>query len=281
MAWRRLLLTALVMGSLTNALPAAATSPGSCSTAVAAFGQCDAQVTTENAGDRSFMKGLVEGIERGEGSSPPSADTSESLFQSPTQQQARPTTPVEDFCSPVDPADCRMSAAESEPLPAGEPAVTMRDIASFRPAEPGNGMEPGGWAVVGLPANFVAESSVQTLSGTLLGRPAEVRFHPVAYRWTHSDGAVVQTSTPGSTWEALGQAEFTETATSHVYAASGDYAVDIAVVFVAEYRFNGSVWRWIDGTLSVPGAPQSVLVGEFDTVLVTGDCRVAPDGPGC
>lgn len=194
---------------------------------------------------------------------------------------ARPETPIEDFCSPVDPADCRMSAAEPEPAPAGEPAVTMRDIASFRPAEPGNGMEPGGWAVVGLPANFVAESSVQTLSGTLLGRPAEVRFHPVAYRWTHSDGAVVQTSTPGSTWEALGQAEFTETATSHVYAASGDYTVDIAVVFVAEYRFNGSVWRWIDGTLSVPGAPQSVLVGEFDTVLVTGDCRVAPDGPGC
>lgn len=199
----------------------------------------------------------------------------------PGSESARPAAPVEDFCSPVDPADCRMSAAESEPLPAGEPAVTMRDIASFRPAEPGNGMEPGGWAVVGLPANFVAESSVQTLSGTLLGRPAEVRFHPVAYRWTHSDGAVVQTSTPGSTWEALGQAEFTETATSHVYAASGDYTVDIAVVFVAEYRFNGSVWRWIDGTLSVPGAPQSVLVGEFDTVLVTGDCRVAPDGPGC
>jgi hypothetical protein len=24
-----------------------------------------------------------------------------------------------------------------------------------------------------------------------------------------------------------------------------------------------------------------VLVGEFDTVLVTGDCNVAPDGPGC
>lgn len=199
----------------------------------------------------------------------------------PDNGPERPTTPMNDFCSPVDPADCRMSAAEPEPAPAGEPAVTMRDIASFRPAEPGNGMEPGGWAVVGLPANFVAESSVQTLSGTLLGRPAEVRFHPVAYRWTHSDGAVVQTSTPGSTWEALGQAEFTETATSHVYAASGDYTVDVAVVFVAEYRFNGSVWRWIDGTLSVPGAPQSVLVGEFDTVLVTGDCRVAPDGPGC
>lgn len=235
-------------------------------------------------GDTAELEAGYESIATGgESVADTPADRDESKFENVDDDAAptRPVTPVEDFCSPVDPADCRMSAAEPEPRPAGEPAVTMRDIASFRPAEPGNGMEPGGWAVVGLPANFVAESSVQTLSGTLLGRPAEVRFHPVAYRWTHSDGAVVQTSTPGSTWEALGQAEFTETATSHVYAASGEYTVDVAVVFVAEYRFDGSVWRWIDGTLSVPGAPQSVLVGEFDTVLVTGDCGVAPDGPGC
>lgn len=236
------------------------------------------------AGDAAELQAGYESISAGgesEAGAPTDRDEYDPEHIDAGAAPARPTTPVNDFCSPIDPADCRMSAAEPEPAPAGEPAVTMRDIASFRPAEPGNEMEPGGWAVVGLPANFVAESSVQTLSGTLLGRPAEVRFHPVAYRWTHSDGAVVQTSTPGSTWEALGQAEFTETATSHVYAASGDYTVDIAVVFVAEYRFNGSVWRWIDGTLSVPGAPQSVLVGEFDTVLVTGDCHVAPDGPGC
>ena len=91
--------------------------------------------------------------------------------------------------------------------------MTMRDIASFRPATPGNGMEPSGWAVVGLPANFVAAASVETVPGTLLGRPAEVRFHPVGYRWNHSDGAVVQASEPGATWDALGQGEFSDTAT--------------------------------------------------------------------
>src|SRR5829696_4054171 len=112
-------------------------------------------------------------------------------------------------------------------------------------------------------------------------RPAEVRFHPVGYRWTHSDGGAVQASAPGATWEALGQAEFTDTATSHRYVASGRYTVELAVVYVAEYRFNGSVWRWIDGTLSVEAPPQPVLVGEFDTVLVAGDCNVRPDGPGC
>ena len=53
------------------------------------------------------------------------------------------------------------------------------------------------------------------------------------------------------------------------------------MIYAAEYRFDGSVWRWIDGTLAVDAPPQSVLVGEFDTVLVTGDCNARPDGPGC
>ena len=56
-------------------------------------------------------------------------------------------------------------------------------------------------------------------------------------------------ATPGATWAALGQREFTETATSHVYAESGDYTVDVEAVLRAEYRFAGSPWRAIAGTL--------------------------------
>jgi len=165
----------------------------------------------------------------------------------------------------------------------GEPAapVTLRDIASFRPATPGNEMEPGGWAMVGLPANFVAAASAEVVSGTLLGQPADVRFTPVGYRWTHSDGAIVESATPGASWAALSQREFTETPTSHVYAAAGEYTVDLAVVLRAEYRFAGSGWRSIAGTLTVAGEPQRVLVGEFDTVLTQGDCNANPSGPGC
>ena len=159
--------------------------------------------------------------------------------------------------------------------------MTLRDIASFRPAAPDNGMEPGGWAIEGLPANFVAGASVQVVSGTLLGQPADVRFTPVGYRWTHSDGAVVEGDGPGATWAALGQREFSPTATSHVYASAGEYTVDLSVVVRAEYRFAGSPWRSIAGTLSLAGAPQRVLVGEFDTVLTQGDCLANPSGPGC
>ena len=159
--------------------------------------------------------------------------------------------------------------------------MTLRDIASFRPATPGNGMEPGGWAIEGLHANFVAAASVEVVSGTLLGQPADVRFTPVGYRWAHSDGAVVENAGPGAPWEALGQREFSATPTSHVYVASGEYTVELAVVLRAEYRFAGSPWRSISGTLSVAGEPQRVLVGEFDTVLTQGDCNASPSGPGC
>ncbi|MFD4421447.1 hypothetical protein ACFWN7_08080 [Agromyces sp. NPDC058484] len=188
-----------------------------------------------------------------------------------------------DGCTPTGPGYVVCPAAP--PAAPGEPTapvvVTVRDIASFRPAVPGNGMEPGGWAIEGLPANFVAAASVEVVSGMLLGQPADVRFTPVGYRWTHSDGAVVETATPGASWAALGQREFTATPTSHTYATSGEYTVGLAVVLRAEYRFAGSPWRSIAGTLSVAGEPQRVLVGEFDTVLTKGDCTANPSGPGC
>lgn len=190
-----------------------------------------------------------------------------------------------EFCSPLNTALCAgPPAAEPVPdAPAPTPAVvvTLRDIASFVPAKPGNGMEPGGWAVEDLPANFVAATSVQVVSGTLLGQPADVRFTPVGYRWSHSDGAIVEGSTPGATWTALGQREFTPTGTSHVYTESGEYTVSLEVVLRAEYRFAGSGWRGIAGTLAVAGDPQRVLVGEFDTVLTNGDCNTNRSGPGC
>lgn len=198
-----------------------------------------------------------------------------------TAGPTRPAVPPRDVCSPVNPADCDFTGAEPTPPPAGEPAVTLRDIATFHPAPHDHTAEPAGWAVLDLPANAIAEVDTVTRSGTLFGRPVEVRFHPVAYRWEYSDGGTVSSSDPGATWADLGQAEFTATSTSHVYRSSGEHTARLDVTYVAEYRFDGSAWRWIDGALTIPGAPQRVLVGEFDTVLVTGPCTTHPDSPGC
>ena len=119
-----------------------------------------------------------------------------------------PAPPTSDYCSPANVALCAGDPTAPPEEAAAPVVVTLRDIASFRPAAPDNGMEPGGWAIEGLPANFVAGASVQVVSGTLLGQPADVRFTPVGYRWTHSDGAVVEGGGPGATWAALGQREF-------------------------------------------------------------------------
>ncbi len=288
MVWLLRLLGAIALASAwssvadVSAMAEVSSDPGSCAVWEVATEAC-------TSGSMTPWGTNVEATTSRPGTSAPPDDdqtASSSIPSAPGERSDdratdRPAAPPNDVCSPINVTQCAFTGAEPEPPPAGEPAVTLRDIASFRPATPGSEMEPAGWAVVGLPANFVAEASVQTRSGTLLGRSAEVRFHPVGYRWTHSDGAIVQASVPGATWEELGQAEFTATATSHAYATSGEFTVELAVVYVAEYRFDGSAWRWIDGTLSIPAPPQQVLVGEFDTVLVTGDCTVAPNGPGC
>lgn len=202
-------------------------------------------------------------------------------ISSGSAEPARPAAPPRDVCSPVNPVDCDFIGAEPTAPPAGEPAVTLRDIATFHPAAHTHTAEPAGWAVLDLPANAVADVEAVTRSGTLFGRPVEVRFHPVSYRWVYSDGGTVGSTDPGATWAELGQREFTETATSHVYRSKGEHTARLDVVYVAEYRFDGSVWRWIDGTLTIEGTPQPVLVGELDTVLVTGPCTTHPDSPGC
>lgn len=230
------------------------------------LGQAARPGTNSNTADghTSDSEGMAEGISSG-GSA---AD-------------ARPAAPPRDVCSPVNPAECRFTGAEPTPPPAGEPAVTLRDIATFHPAPHEHTAEPAGWAVIDLPANAIADVDTVTRSGTLFGRPVDVRFHPVAYQWAYSDGGTVNSGDPGATWADLGQAEFTATPTSHVYRSKGEHTARLDVTYVAEYRFDGSAWRWIDGTLTIEGAPQRVLVGEFDTVLVTGPCTTHPDGPGC
>ncbi|BDZ63369.1 hypothetical protein [Agromyces mangrovi Wang et al. 2018] len=159
--------------------------------------------------------------------------------------------------------------------------VTLADIASFRPDEPTNGMEPDGWAIVGLPANFVAGASAHPVAGTLLGLPADVRFTPVGYRWQHSDGASITDANGGATWATLGQPEFSATPTSHVYATRGTHTVVLVTTYTAEYRFAGTGWVPIAGTLDIGSAPLDVLVGAADTVLVGADCVADPRGPGC
>lgn len=142
-------------------------------------------------------------------------------------------------------------------------------------------MEPNGWAVVGLDANFVAAAAVDVQSGALLGANADVRFTPGAFRWRYGDGATRTSAGGGGTWKQLGLAEFSPTETSHSYAATGTFTVHVSVSYSAEYRFANQDWQPIAGKLDVAARGFSIVVGDAKTVLVGRDCAANPFGPGC
>jgi len=163
----------------------------------------------------------------------------------------------------------------------GAPAVTIRDIAVFRPQSATQYMQPDGWIVVGLPTNFYAAIDRHVVAGTLLGAPADVRFTPVGYRWHYGDGNSAQLSTKGSAWGTLARHEFEATPTSHTYWASGTYVIELDVEYTAEYRFAGGQWIALRGTIVLPANDLIATAGDAVTVLVDRDCSQPPLGPGC
>lgn len=162
-----------------------------------------------------------------------------------------------------------------------QPPITLRDIAAFTPTPGLQQMEPDGWTVAGLDTNFYAITGPHVVPGTLLGRPADVRFTPIAFRWAYGDGTTATLPTSGTTWAALGVAEFEPTPTSHVYEQLGDYTITLSITFAAEYRFDGGAWTPVVGQLTLPANDLYLRVGTAKTVLVDRDCRADPSGPGC
>jgi hypothetical protein len=159
--------------------------------------------------------------------------------------------------------------------------VHVSDLANFPAAFPSVSMEPEGWALKGLPTNFVAGASVHERSGMLLGFAAEVRFSPAGFRWDFGDGGHAETSSGGATWAALRVPEFSATPTSHVFTATGRRAVTVSVVYTAQFRIGSGPWRAVEGTLTLGAAPLTVVVAEVSTVLVPADCLADPTGIGC
>ncbi|MFZ4894262.1 hypothetical protein ACL9RL_07420 [Plantibacter sp. Mn2098] len=162
------------------------------------------------------------------------------------------------------------------------PSVTIHDVATFAPHAPTLSMEPNGWAVVKLPANFIASAEEHVITGTLLGLEARVRFTPVEYDFSYGDGAGLLSPSGGSTWNTLQLGEFSDTATSHVYTTSGVYTASVEVVYEAEYQFDDSDWLPVSGSLSVETTtPLSITAKTAKTVLVDRNCTQRTSGPGC
>lgn len=160
-------------------------------------------------------------------------------------------------------------------------AISMSDLAAF-PVRPGSlTSEPSGWAVLGLTTNLISDATEHTIDGTLLGRPATVRFTPVAWTWDYGDGTTARTSTGGGTWAALSRNEFDPTPTGHTYTTRGTYRVHADVTFTAAYRIDSGTWIPIPGTLTVPATTElSLRAVTARTALVTSNCNFRPTAPG-
>ncbi|MBD7958012.1 hypothetical protein H9651_10215 [Microbacterium sp. Sa4CUA7] len=161
------------------------------------------------------------------------------------------------------------------------PEVTLADLASFTPARPSIAGEPDGVAVVGMPANFVAAATEQQIAGELFDLPVVVRFTPTQYVFHYGDGSSRTTTTGGATWPALGQAQFTATATSHAYGARGTYGAAVTVRYAASVDFGTGAWRNVPGFVEATAGGYSVRVVEVRTALVDRTCLEDPGGPGC
>ncbi|RUQ86905.1 hypothetical protein ELQ93_08145 [Labedella gwakjiensis] len=169
--------------------------------------------------------------------------------------------------------ECAVEQGPAAPL-------TLQDLASFAPSASAIRMEPDGWMLRGLPANFIADATEQTVGGSLLGRPIDVRFAPASYTWTWGDGHADTFSQSGRTWSDLGLPRFSETATSHTYTERGTVTVGLSVAHSVAYRLGDGEWVTVDGTVAAT-VDLDAYVGTARTVLVPADCVADPSADGC
>jgi hypothetical protein len=167
----------------------------------------------------------------------------------------------------------------SSPPKDGSGPTSVSDLESFRPRTPAQFGEPSGWSVRRIPANFWSTAYAHTVSGELLGNPADVRFTPVLFRRYFGDGERRTSASRGASWRELGQAPWTRTSTSHAYETTGRYLVRLLVWYSAEFRFGSQDWVQLSGEVRVWANKLEVTVLSADVVLVDRSCDALE--PGC
>lgn len=201
-----------------------------------------------------------------------SGESGHSVGGNETDTRPKPS-PTPYACSPV--IGCREIYTMSS-----IPQVTADDLKSFRPAAPAFDTEPEGFAVVGLPANFIASAGEEQQSGELLDWHVTVRFTPVGYVFDYGDGTTRTVASGGSSWAATGAAQFAPTPTSHVYRTRGPVTPRVTVRYAASVDF-GTGWRPVSGVVTATTVGGVLEVLEARTALVEHTCGERPDAAGC
>jgi hypothetical protein len=184
---------------------------------------------------------------------------------------------IDNVCKPAAP----VAPTPPAPVVVVYDPIDLADLASFSPQTISLSSQPVGWAVVGLPVNFIASSSTHVVSGSLFGQATDVRFTPQVVEWNFGDGSSASTSHGGSSWEQLGVAEFSPTATSHIYSREGAVTATVTVRYGVEYRMGSGSWTSVAGMVSRDASLPVTVVLSADTVLTTGQCFNDRDLQSC
>ena len=157
------------------------------------------------------------------------------------------------------------SNCPKDALPGPSPAVTPGLVlAAFRrialPASELVVQPPGGRTLVNFETNFYTDNGEFTRTVSLLGQRVELRIWPSAFGWRFGDGDTKQTAEAGSPYPDL---EIT-----HRYLSKGQVSPSVDTTYAAQFRVNGGPWRDVDGTVTIPGAPQDLRVVTARPVLV-------------
>lgn len=175
---------------------------------------------------------------------------------------------AEDLCTVIINDQCVGASPPKHVDDPPSPPDSVSDLASFTPDRPAILWQPAGWGFEDVPTNLWASAAIHTVSGQLLGSPAEVRFTPSRFRWIYGDGTGRWYSLRGAPWPAAQSAWWTATATSHVFAAEGRYLVRLTVDHRAEYRFAGGAWHTVTGYVARAAPARTLTVVSGVTVLV-------------
>jgi len=140
--------------------------------------------------------------------------------------------------------------------------------------------QPSPHTLRGAETNFFAEAAQQQFDIKILAQDVHVVAKPVQYTWNFGDGTSLgPTTTPGG---PLPQDRWGEkTATSHIYAQTGDFSVVLTTHFQGTYSVNGGPPLPIPGQGQFNSPPQTVSVWRSITRNYADDCLKNPQGQGC
>ncbi|GAA3546327.1 hypothetical protein AFL01nite_30210 [Aeromicrobium flavum] len=156
---------------------------------------------------------------------------------------------------------CRGAADPSEAEP---PTITVEQImdqARARAPRPTFVIEPAAKSYVNVPTNFAAQVAPATVNVELLGFTIPVEFTPGDATWRFGDGG--SDTGVGVRNASVGQSGAVE----HVYARSGDYDVSVTVGYDVRIIVPTGDPITLPTPISRAAAPQSLTVGEVQSVV--------------